>query len=258
MACTDADDRRTILGQLQNLCDHENTTFQLLHNQITVTKAALESRRKPLSKLNEETDQLVTHINEVKTNIACLNNSITYIQRTLQIETAINGLLHLISQVSGETRGILEEEVRITEAGINQKFHHGLINLENLHHGYQEIIKYGGGKYINLQDSIMKLVTTDGRIYDDHIIARLVISLPAATKYQVKRCYAIPIPVTDKVSQVLKPKATYTATSTDGSSFNINSLEEIEKCVKIIEQSDQPLRVCSFDGPLASSPNATT
>lgn len=128
----DADNKREISQQLQSLGAHENATFNLLHRQITVTKSALESLKKPLQKLAHESELLSDSIHVVTEDVRTMNESITNVTMVLQAQTSINGLLELAMQKSWELKNILAEELQVIEAVINKQFHHGLINIDTL------------------------------------------------------------------------------------------------------------------------------
>ncbi len=61
----DAEDRKEISHQLINLARHENSTFHLLHKQITITRSALEGIKTQLLKLGNEVDNLKEEISTV-------------------------------------------------------------------------------------------------------------------------------------------------------------------------------------------------
>lgn len=248
----DADNRREISQQLQSLGAKEDATFHLLHKQISVTKSALEGMKRPLEKLAHESEILSGCIENIVGDIKAINESFTDVTTILQAQTAVNGLLELVTQKAWELKSIIEEELQVIEAVINKQFHHGLVNIDTLQASYREIIKFGGRKFIDLEDSLIGLISTDGRVYDNHLIIKLTIPLPGATRYSIKRMYPIPIIINEVVSAVYMPRSIYTAESEDGNSHVAWSKEETAKCIKVSSGANHGLNVCTYNGPIST------
>lgn len=97
----------------------------------------------------------------------------------------------------------------------------------------------------------MCLITTDGRIYENHLIIKLTVPLPGATRYLLKRMYPTPIIVNKFVSAVFMPRSIYTAESEDKNSYVAWTNEETRNCIEISSGSNHGLNVCPYNGPIS-------
>lgn len=239
----DATDDERYTAMFAQLARNANTTFNLVHEQITLIRSTMQKLLDPIRNLEQDQANLQSTLNKVIDNLTNTTVSLSQKVDVLMVRTEVNAFLESVTLKLEEISLARSEEIQTLDALVSHTFHHNMIDLPSFRMEFKRLVESKDNNYLALDEPPYSLIQVDTMTLQDNIYMKLRLPMASDDVYDVKKLYPVAQPLGNGWCSIPDFATHYVATNQRDRKF-ITWDEADAKCNKVRWRHSNSISLC--------------